>query len=161
MICVAIYREEWDLIKGSSPRIRLRSKDLRWYCIHVHKTKIPTSDRETPLNFRFQLHLMFTFPGRPFPTAIYNMYLNDKHCVWDPMPGLTITYADSRFDSNKIIMGNPMPESTLTLVESGLRLLLPLIQRPSPESWGAHRCKKKETNRPYFKSLSLAEGVLL
>ncbi len=41
VICVAIHREEWDLIKGSKTRPRLRSKDLRLYRIHVHKTKFP------------------------------------------------------------------------------------------------------------------------
>jgi hypothetical protein len=41
----------------------------------------------------------------------------ENHCVWDPMPELTITspYVHSRVDSNTFTMGNPMPELTLTL----------------------------------------------
>jgi hypothetical protein len=46
----------------------------------------------------------------------------EKHGVWDPMPGVTITslYVHSRVDANTFTMGNPMPESTLTLCQSQL-----------------------------------------
>jgi hypothetical protein len=43
----------------------------------------------------------------------------EKHGVWDPMPGLTITspYVHSRVDSSTFTMDNPMPELTLTLCQ--------------------------------------------
>jgi hypothetical protein len=46
----------------------------------------------------------------------------EKHCVWDPMPKLTITspYAYSRVNSNTFAISNPMPESALTLSQSRL-----------------------------------------
>ncbi len=73
----------------------------------------------------------------------------ENHCVWDPMPELTIN--SPYVDSNTFTMGNPMPESTLTLCHNRLY--------PPIGDFGFSLCTAAEYTEPEFVNLLRSPGI--
>ncbi len=94
---------------------------------------------------------------RTHPSEKSEAESKEKHCVWDPMPELTITspYVQSRVNSNTFTISNPMPlwvdlnpmpESTL-YPSKGL-WIWPQGYKPSIDAKSASQPSEEKTGLP-------------